>query len=82
MPSLLLQKGKTIKKSNCKILVYMGKVLVFFSFFILLVGNSYLQNRILFNIREMKKVNLRQGPSLDHPIKLIYKKKIFTCFNT
>ena len=27
------------------------------------------------------KVNLRQGPSLDYPIKLQYKKKIFACLS-
>ena len=25
------------------------------------------------------KVNLRQGPSFDYPVKIFYKKKVFTC---
>ena len=27
-------------------------------------------------------VNLRQGPSKEYPVKIIYKKKIFTSFNS
>ena len=27
------------------------------------------------------KVYLRQGPSYEYPVKLIYKKKIFTCYH-
>jgi len=52
----------------------MDKVLVFFSFFILLAGNSYAKTEYYLTLRN-EKVNLRQGPSLDHPVKLIYKKK-------
>ena len=29
-----------------------------------------------------EKVNLRQGPSFDYPIKIFYKKKIFACFDS
>ena len=52
----------------------MDKVIVFFSFFILFVGNSYAKTEYYLTLRN-EKVNLRKGPSLDHPIKLIYKKK-------
>ena len=52
----------------------MDKVLFFFSFFFLLFGNSYAKTEYYLTLRN-EKVNLRQGPSLDHPIKLIYKKK-------
>ena len=57
----------------------MDKVLFFFSFFILLVGNSYAKTEYYLTLRN-EKVNLRQGPSLDHPIKLIYKKKFLPVF--
>ena len=52
----------------------MDKVIVFFSFFVLFVGNSYAKTEYYLTLRN-EKVNLRQGPSLDHPIKLVYKKK-------
>ena len=52
----------------------MDKVFVVFSFFILLAGNSYAKTEYYLTLRN-EKVNLRQGPSLDHPVKLIYKKK-------
>mgnify|MGYP001423584907 FL=1 len=52
----------------------MDKIIVFFSFFILFVSNSYAKTEYYLTLRN-EKVNLRQGPSLDHPIKLVYKKK-------
>ena len=52
----------------------MDKLIVFFSFFILFFGNSYAKADYYLTLRN-EKVNLRQGPSLEHPIKLIYKKK-------
>ena len=52
----------------------MDKVIVFFSFFVLFVGNSYAKTEYYLTLRN-EKVNLRQGPSLDHPVKLVYKKK-------
>ena len=52
----------------------MDKVLVFFSFFILLAGNSYAKTEYYLTLRN-EKVNLRQGPSFKYPIKIFYKKK-------
>tara|TARA_Y100000590_G_scaffold59690_1_gene63334 strand:+ start:1470 stop:1916 length:447 start_codon:yes stop_codon:yes gene_type:complete len=52
----------------------MDKIIVFFSFFILFVSNSYAKTEYYLTLRN-EKVNLRQGPSLDHPVKLVYKKK-------
>ena len=52
----------------------MDKIIVFFSFFILFLSNSYAKTEYYLTLRN-EKVNLRQGPSLDHPIKLVYKKK-------
>ena len=52
----------------------MDKIVVFFSFFILFISFSYAKTEYYLTLRN-EKVNLRQGPSLDHPIKLIYKKK-------
>ena len=48
-------------------------VIVFFSFFIF-IDFSFAETDYYLTLRS-DKVNLRQGPSLDHPIKLKYKKK-------
>ena len=47
--------------------------IVFFSFFIL-IDFSFAETDYYLTLRS-DKVNLRQGPSLDHPIKLKYTKK-------
>ena len=52
----------------------MDKLIVFFSLFVLFFSNSYAKTDYYLTLRN-EKVNLRQGPSLEHPIKLIYKKK-------
>ena len=52
----------------------MDKVIVFFSLFVLFFSNSYANTDYYLTLRN-EKVNLRQEPSLEHPIKLIYKKK-------
>ena len=52
----------------------MDKIVIFFSFFIFFINNSYAKTDYYLTLRN-EKVNLRQGPSLDHPIKLVYKKK-------
>ena len=51
----------------------MDKIIVFFSFFIL-IDFSFAETDYYLTLRS-DKVNLRQGPSLDHPIKLKYTKK-------
>ena len=52
----------------------MDKLIFFFSFFSFFIGISYAKADYYLTLRN-EKVNLRQGPSLDHPIKLVYKKK-------
>ena len=49
------------------ILIYLSTLFFFFT-------NSHAQNEYYLTLRN-DKVNLRQGPSFEHPIKLIYKKK-------
>ena len=51
----------------------MGRKLIFFIIF-LFFNISHAQSEYYLTLRS-DKVNLRQGPSLEHPIKLIYKKK-------
>ena len=52
----------------------MGKIIVFFSFLFLFFTNVYSKTEYYLTLRN-EKVNLRQGPSLNYPIKLVYKKK-------
>ena len=52
----------------------MAKKVIFFLIFVLLFNYSYAQTEYYLTLRG-DKVNLRRGPSLEHPIKLIYKKK-------
>ncbi len=52
----------------------MVKKVIFFLIFVLLFNYSYAQSEYYLTLRG-DKVNLRRGPSLEHPIKLIYKKK-------
>ena len=52
----------------------MVKKVIFFLIFVLLFNYSYAQTEYYLTLRG-DKVNLRRGPSLEHPIKLIYKKK-------
>ena len=52
----------------------MSKIVIFFCFIIILIGNSYSEEEYYLTLRN-NKVNLRQGPSFEHPIKLVYKKK-------
>ena len=52
----------------------MVKAVISFLILILFSIYSYAQNEYYLTLRS-DSVNLRQGPSLEHPIKLIYKKK-------
>ena len=55
-----------------------NKKLIFLSLFFLLlfsVKELYAQENVIFLSLKNSEVNLRQGPSLEYPIKLIYKKK-------
>ena len=51
----------------------MAKSLLFL-IFVFFTNFSYAQTEYYLTLRN-DKVNLRQGPSLEHPIKLTYKKK-------
>ena len=52
----------------------MVKLIIFLVLFIFTVNNSFAESEYYLTLRSSK-VNLRQGPSLNHPIKLVYKKK-------
>tara|TARA_B100001996_G_scaffold360831_1_gene327113 strand:+ start:705 stop:1175 length:471 start_codon:yes stop_codon:yes gene_type:complete len=55
-----------------------GKYLLYLNLFflnLLIIGNSYSNDNENFLSLKNDLVNLRQGPSLEYPIKLIYKKK-------
>ena len=52
----------------------MYKILFIFFFFIIIGSFSHAKTEYYLTLRN-EKVNLRQGPSLDHPVKLTYKKK-------
>ena len=52
----------------------MDKIIIFFFLLALFIGNAYAKTEYYLTLRN-NKVNLRQGPSLGHPIKLVYKKK-------
>ena len=51
----------------------MQKLIIFFLFF-LIYSNSYAEDEYFLTLRN-EKVNLRQGPSFDYPVKIFYKKK-------
>ena len=53
---------------------YINKILFFFSFTILIASTSLADEGYYLTLRN-DKVNLRQGPSLNYPIKLVYNKK-------
>ena len=60
---------------------YKFKYLIFI-IFIIFSSELFADNSEKFLSLKNSEVNLRQGPSFDYPIKLIYKKKIFTrCYN-
>ena len=52
----------------------MLKFIVAIIFFVFLSPSYSLDQEYFLTLRN-KKVNLRQGPSFDHPIKIFYKKK-------
>ncbi len=52
----------------------MVKIILFFFTFIFLINSSHAETEYYLTLRS-DKVNLRQGPSLEHPVKLVYKKK-------
>ena len=52
----------------------MPLIVLFFSLFLLFFQNAYSNDEYFRTLRN-DKVNLRQGPSFDYPIKIFYKKK-------
>jgi len=60
-----------MKKNNKSCLLIIFLILSTFSFFTKLYGSESTNFLSLKN----NEVNLRQGPSFEHPVKLIYKKK-------
>ena len=52
----------------------MQKIIIYFFFFFLFCSNSYSELNKKFLMLKNNKVNVRYGPSFDHPIKYIYKK--------
>ena len=53
---------------------YFISIILFF-FFLLFFSNIYANEKKEFLTLKKNEVNLRQGPSFEYPIKLIYKKK-------
>ena len=52
----------------------MLKIIIFFSYFIFFISDSYSEEKKKFLMLKNDKVNVRYGPSFDYPIKYIYKK--------
>ena len=52
----------------------MSKIIIYIFFFSFVTQNSFALEEYFLTLRN-DKVNLRQGPSFDYPIKLFYKKK-------
>ena len=52
----------------------MVKIIISFFIFFLLANYSYAKSEYYLTLRS-DEVNLRRGPSLEHPIKLVYKKR-------
>ena len=46
----------------------------FLIFFLFVFGNAFSKDEFFLTLRN-DKVNLRQGPSFDYPVKILYKKK-------
>jgi len=49
-------------------------IILFFSFFLFFSSINANENKEFLTLKNIK-VNLRQGPSFEYPIKLVYKKK-------
>ena len=59
----------------------MVKILILLILSIFIGNNLFAETEYYLTLRS-NKVNLRQGPSLNHPIKLVYKKKVFTSISS
>ncbi len=62
-----------MKKKNRYYLIFS---FLFFSI-LFLIPKSFSSENLNFLSLKKNEVNLRQGPSLEYPIKLVYKKSIF-----
>ena len=51
--------------------------LIFFYLFFVSIGNIFASEEKNFLSLKKNEVNLRQGPSKNHPIKFVYKKNIY-----
>ena len=60
-----------MKKNNNYFRIFLISFFLISSFF----SKSFSSENIIFLSLKNNEVNLRQGPSLEYPIKLIYKKK-------
>ena len=52
----------------------MLKIIIFFSYFVFFISDSYSEEKKKFLMLKNSEVNVRYGPSFDYPIKYIYKK--------
>ena len=55
--------------------------LLLFFLILFFIPKSFANENINFLTLKNDEVNLRQGPSFEYPIKLVYKKKKSTCYN-
>ena len=55
---------------------------IFLIYLLIILGSSTFAEENYYLTLRNDKVNLRQGPSLKYPVKLVYKKKIFTFINS
>ena len=53
---------------------YFAFIILFFPFFLFFSNTSANENKEFLTLKNIE-VNLRQGPSFEYPIKLVYKKK-------
>ncbi len=65
-----------MKKNN----IYLIKIIILFCFFLFLASKSFANESRSFLSLKNDKVNLRKGPSFDHPIEFVYKKKNLTVY--
>ena len=62
-----------MKKSSRSFVIFLS--LIFLSLFC--ISKSMSSEITIFLSLKNDEVNLRQGPSFDYPVKLVYKKKIY-----
>ena len=55
------------------------KKLIFLNILFFFAAINFLLSDEYFSTLKYNKVNLRQGPSADYPVKIFYKKNTFPC---